>query len=186
MEHKKYNMNLVTLIQQLGRQSVVLYTAFPHGVPGLPEPCIGTVHVQEGKIVECSVEGRSGAAISGTAAFQLLRPVTAWQVQGARSDRTGSLDPAPSSNPTAPSNPTTPSLPQEPSSLDKIIPQRAMPLLPGHLDGLSAKERIVLRSVLALINGQRSVEQIKAQMHLPPETVERVLWQLYRLQIIAW
>jgi hypothetical protein len=61
-----------------------------------------------------------------------------------------------------------------------------MPLLPGHLDGMSAKERIALRSVLALVNGQRSVDQIKTQMHLPSETVERVLWQLYRMQIISW
>lgn len=84
--------------------------------------------------------------------------------------------------------PVTPSsLPQvQPSPLDTIIPQRSMPLLPGHLDGLTAKERILLRSVLALINGQRSVEQIKMQMNLPPDTVERVLWQLQNMQIISW
>jgi hypothetical protein len=178
MERKTYYLNLAALIQQFGQQSITLYTAFSRGVPGLVEPCIGTVQVQEGRIVECSIEGRSGASINGTAAFQLLRAVAVWQVQ-ARTDKHSSVS-------ATPSNPTPPSLPQMSSSLDAIIPQRNMPLLPGHLDGLGAKERIVLRSVLALINGQRSVEQIKTQMHLPPETVERVLWQLHRMQIIVW
>jgi hypothetical protein len=169
MERKIYYLNLLALIPQLGLQKVALYTAFPHGVPEIPEPCIGTVHVQNGRIVECSIEGRSGASINGTKAFQILRTVAAWQVKSE-------------------SDPMTPSsLPQVlPSPLDKVIPQRNMPLLPGHLDGLTAKERILLRSVLALINGQRSVEQIKTQMHLPPETVERILHQLYNLQIISW
>lgn len=176
MERKTYYQNLSTLIQEFGQQSVSFYTAFPGGVPGIAEPCIGTVHVQEGKIIECLIEGRSGVSINGTAAFQILRPVAVWQVQ-ARSDRNVDIPP---------SNPTPSSLPQVSSSLNVIIPRRNMPLLPGHLDGMSAKERIALRSVLALVNGQRSVDQIKTQMHLPTETVERVLWQLYRMQIISW
>jgi len=176
MERKTYYQNLLTLVQELGQQPVSLYTAFPGGVPGIAEPCIGAVHVQEGKIIECVIEGRSGASIRGTAAFQILQPVAVWQVQ-ARSDRNMDI---------TPSNPTPSSLPQVSSSLNVIIPHRNMPLLPGHLDGMSAKDRIALRSVLALVNGQRSVDQIKMQMHIPPETVERVLWQLYRMQIISW
>ncbi len=179
MERKTYYLNLLALIPQLGQQRVALYTAFPRGIAEIPEPCIGTVHVHEGKIVECTIEGRSGASISGTRAFQILRSVAAWQVK-AEGDAHGIG--GRSSEPVTPS-----SLPQvQPSPLDTIIPQRNMPLLPGHLDGLTAKERILLRSVLALINGQRSVEQIKMQMHLPPDTVERVLWQLQNMQIISW
>jgi hypothetical protein len=179
MEHKTYYLNLLALIQQLGQQTVVLYTAFPRGIPEIPEPCIGTVHVQEGRIVECSIEGRSGASISGTKACQILRSVAAWQVKS-ELDKHGMG--------VHPSEPVTPSsLPQvQPSPLDTVIPQRNIPLLPGHLDGLTAKERILLRSVLALINGQRSVEQIKMQMNLLPETVERIIWQLQSMQIIFW
>src|SRR5690348_12167426 len=176
MERKTYYQNLSTLVQEVGQQSASFYTAFAGGVPGIAEPCIGTVHVQEGKIIECFIEGRSGVSINGTAAFEILRSVVVWQVQ-IRSDRSVDITPF---------NPTPSSLPQVPSSLNVIIPHRNMPLLRGHLDGLNAKERIALRSVLALVNGQRSVDQIKTQMHLPSETVERVLWQLYRMQIISW
>src|SRR5436305_3557716 len=134
MEHKTYYLNLLDLMQQFDQQSVAFYTAFPRGVPGLAEPCIGTVHVQGGRIVECLIEGRSGASINGTAAFQLLRSVGVWQVQP-KSDKHRSVS-------MIPANHTPPSLPQLSTSLDKIVPQRNMPLLPGHLDGLSAKERI--------------------------------------------
>jgi hypothetical protein len=179
MERKTYYLNLLSLIPQFGQQKVALYTTFPYGVPEIPEPCIGTVHIQEGRIMECSIEGRSGVSINGTKAFQILRTVVAWQVESAVDTHSMGVHAADSATSSSP-----PQL--QPLPLDKVIPQRNMPLQPTHLDGLTAKERIVLRSVLALINGQRSVDQIKAQMKLPPETVERVLWQLRSMQIISW
>jgi hypothetical protein len=46
------------------------------------------------------------------------------------------------------------------------------------------KQRLVLRMVLAMVNGQRNAEQIKAQLHLPPDVVHEALVALYRLDII--
>ncbi|GHO57257.1 hypothetical protein KSB_57320 [Ktedonobacter robiniae] len=49
---------------------------------------------------------------------------------------------------------------------------------------LPMRQRVVLRLVLTKVNGVRSVEEIKAQLQLSPETVESALAYLRARNII--
>ena len=48
----------------------------------------------------------------------------------------------------------------------------------------NAKERLILRTIYAKVNGQRRVDQLKDELRLPTATVERALWELSRLGVI--
>lgn len=49
---------------------------------------------------------------------------------------------------------------------------------------LPTRQRMIIRLVLTMVNGRRSVEEIKAQLQLSPETVESVLEYLRALNVI--
>jgi hypothetical protein len=59
-----------------------------------------------------------------------------------------------------------------------------MPLDPDLLDHFSAKERLILRMVYALVNGQRTPAHIKAQLRLPSASVDEALKSLHALRVI--
>jgi hypothetical protein len=67
-----------------------------------------------------------------------------------------------------------------------IVPRQRLPLPENFLDGRNHRERMVFRLVFTMINGHRSIDQIKEQLHLSVETIDRVLEELYRLRIIEW
>lgn len=67
-----------------------------------------------------------------------------------------------------------------------IIPRQRGPIPPGTLDRLPHRERMVYRIVFAMVNGSRTLQQIKEQLMLSEETVDRVLNDLYAMQIIEW
>jgi hypothetical protein len=66
---------------------------------------------------------------------------------------------------------------------NKIFQQRAA-LSTQLLGGYNTKERLILRTLYAKVNGQRRVDQLKDELRLPIATVERALWELYRLGVI--
>ncbi len=172
---KTYYLDLVTLVDSLSQQSATLRTTLPKGVPGISEACTALVRVQNGKVIECVIEGKRGVRMDGTKAFQLLRTVEVWQVQleagqtnvPARVEHSG-----PASWQTI-----------APSRFDGI-PRQRMPFNPAFVRDVSARERMVLHMVLTMVNGQRSIGQIKEQLRLPAETVDWALDYLRHIQVI--
>jgi hypothetical protein len=67
---------------------------------------------------------------------------------------------------------------------DGKVFQQQTPLSSQLIERYNAKERLILRTVYAKINGQRRVDQLKEELRLPVATVERDLSELYRLGMI--
>ena len=67
---------------------------------------------------------------------------------------------------------------------DSKIFQQCAVLSTQLMGNYNAKERLILRTIYAKINGQRRVDQLKDELRLPTTTVERALWELSRLGVI--
>lgn len=63
-------------------------------------------------------------------------------------------------------------------------PRLKNPLTSTILQRFSARQSLMLRTVLAMVNGRRTVEQIKVQLNLPPELVNEALEVLRNIDII--
>ena len=178
---KSYYLDLTTLLNMLPGQSAILRTTVPHGVGGLPGPCRGFVWVQDGKIMTCSVEGSNSVRVHGERAWEHLRSLEAWSVTLERQDQEHSLGQRPLSNAFSPPPPVAW---QAPSQHDVVFRQQ------GHLDmtrlrQLPGRERMVIHMVFTLINGKRRLDDIKKQVALSPETVEKAVAELQRLHVIV-
>lgn len=64
------------------------------------------------------------------------------------------------------------------------IPRPLGDLEPYLLNGYTSKQRLVLRTVFAMVNGERNVEQIKAQLNLSSEAVDEALMYLNTINLI--
>ncbi len=52
------------------------------------------------------------------------------------------------------------------------------------MNGYTSKQRLVLRTVFAMVNGERNIEQIKAQLNLSSEAVDDALIYLNSIDVI--
>jgi len=114
----------------------------------------------------------------GKNAFDRLQAVQEWQVHFDNQPPSVSLSrpgPQPLQPQFAPPEPVTPK-----------IPRPKEPLAPHLLTGYSPQQRIVLRTVHIMIDGHKTVDQIKAQLSLPAETVDSALATLLRLAVIEY
>jgi hypothetical protein len=66
---------------------------------------------------------------------------------------------------------------------DLYVPHVIVPLEPL-LNAYNSKQRVILGTVFAMINGQRAVWQIKAQLHLSSKTVDEVLSHMQQIGVI--
>jgi hypothetical protein len=178
---KIYYLDLDTLLGVLGHGSYLLTTSLI--VSNMP--ATGLVQYTQGKITGYTVQLSDGRRLDDQQAYRLLRSQEQWQVQFQDPPSLSQLSPALS--PSSSRNTSIPSalLPADRSGqiVRRIFRQR-QPLLPTHLTGLSMKQRLVLRTVFAMINGERDVESIKASLNLPTETVEEALKSLLLLGVI--
>ncbi|MBA2284383.1 MAG: hypothetical protein H0W02_02765 [Ktedonobacteraceae bacterium] len=176
---KIYYLDLATLMSVLDDGLYTLSTSLVvSGTQGS-----GYITLSNGHITECAVKLADGRHIEGEQAFRLLQSQTQWQVQ---------IVPVPPALPPMP--PATPAMP--PSYRDTLPPSMgfsASPpgilrqkriLDPALLEGFTMKQRLMLRTVLTMVNGQRTAEQIKEHVNLPARTVEEVLETLHALGII--
>jgi hypothetical protein len=67
---------------------------------------------------------------------------------------------------------------------DQYIPQIIAPLEPHLLNNYSLKQRVILRTVFAMINGRRTIEQIKGQLHLSSQAVDEALNYLHWIGVV--
>ncbi|WP_376796551.1 hypothetical protein [Thermogemmatispora sp.] len=191
---KVYYLDLQTLLDYLQGQSAILSTTV--SVPSVRGTCQGLVFVKEGVVLESLVQGPGGALLaSGGRAYALLSSRDQWQVriqpdveQVLRSlIRPALPEPEPKPGPGPRSGPAQAALPPAaPSSFSLTpVPRPLRPLDAQLLAGFSMRQRFVLRLVFTMVNGERSVEQIKAQLNLSPAVVEEALTTLRSLGVIS-
>jgi len=177
-----YPLDLQTLINFLQDQSALLYTTVD--IPDIRGPCHGYVFLRKRAIIGCQIQAQDGVILyKDQEAYMLLRNKTQWQMRidsnidqtfrSMRQQNTQSL----------PSTQNTNSAPSFPSS---YIPRPLGDLEPYLLNGYTSKQRLVLRTVFAMVNGERNVEQIKAQLNLSSEAVDEALMYLNTINLIEW
>jgi hypothetical protein len=188
---KVYYLDLQTLLEYLEGQSALLFTEVT--VPGRREPCMGYLFWKSSTLIGCLIQVASDVIwLEGEQAYQLLKANNEWRVRmdldieqtfwlmkqrggGAANGRQttgGSLGSARQTG-----------SPQR-AAPNSYVPRPLMPLDPALLNQFSAKDRLILRMVYALVNGQRTPTQIKAQLRLPPESVDEALRSLHALRVI--
>jgi len=168
---KTYFLDLQTLLTYLIDQSCELTTELK--LSG--KAARGSLILKEGKIAYCTISFQNGYQIVGEQAYKLIEACTQWQVELEKPEEKKkkffpaqfSPQPAPAPflevSPASVSNPWSPPLRQK-GALDLAL-----------LQNLPIKERLILRSVFAMINGQRTIAQIKAQLHLSSKSVDEAL-----------
>ena len=166
---KTYFLDLPTLLEYLRGQSCMLTTVVTvSGKSGN-----GYVFLKDGMVIRCFIRMQDGTQFEGQLAYPYLEASKQWQVQ-LEQDAPAPSQPSPPPQPDG-SDPSQ--FPQKP-----LVQKRMLdPSLLGHLD---MRQRLVLRTVLTMVNGQRTAWQIKEQLNLPPNVVDEVLAYLYSIGII--
>ncbi len=175
MTDKVYYLDLQTLLEYLQGQSALLSTNVV--VPDQRESCTGFLFFKSTTIIGCLIQGASNTIWrEGEAAYEFVKANTEWRVR---------MDPdleqtwwlmkqstVRQSRITPPPAPTV------------YTPRPLMPLDYADLRPFTSKQRLVLRMVFALVNGERTPTHIKGQLRLPAETVDEALRSLHSLGVI--
>jgi hypothetical protein len=165
---RTYFLDLQTLLAHLQGQSCVLTTTVSHSkMSGM-----GTLILKNGTIISCTVHFQNGTQLGGQQAYTYLEQSQAWQVHLEQ-------DPQPTPSPSQPSAPGGAFA--QPSPWKPRQKRLANMSLFG---SLQARQRMLIELVLAQINGQRTVTQIKEQLQLPPEVVDEILSYLHTYGLI--
>jgi hypothetical protein len=173
---KAYYLDLKTLLEYLQGQQALLSTEV--SVPGIRARCTGYIFFRETTIIGCLIQLLDGSVWrEGEEAYRFLTENREWYVridlnieQTFRAMRQRYEPLAQSYVPPPPPRPRA--------------PRAVKPLDAGALVQFSTKQRLLLRMVYTLVNGQRTVDQIKAQVHVPAEVVDDVLATLHNLGAI--
>ncbi len=174
---KTHALDLLTLVESLDQHSALLNTPILDTLPGFVGPCRGWVQVQDGMVATCVLEGVNGDRMEGEPALSLLCAVQEWQVT-LEQDAPHPLS-IPSTSQEEPRLPTTP--------LPDLIPRRRVAALsPALLAPLSSKERMLLGMVFTMVNGRRSTQQIKAELHVSAHRIDHAFHRLWTLQMIDY
>jgi hypothetical protein len=176
---KVYNLDLQTLINFLQDQSALLYTTVD--IPDVRGPCHGYVFLSKKTIIGCQIQSQDGVLLlKDQEAYRLLSIRTQWQIRidsnidlTFRSMRQQDTQNLQSSQP-----PSAQLFPV--SYILRVVGSLEAYLLNGY----TSKQRLVLRTVFAMVNGERNVEQIKAQLNLSPEAVDDALNYLSSIGVI--
>lgn len=144
-----------------------------HHVPGIRGRCTGYLHLVEGKVVACSIENQQGQR-SPVSKDMLLR------VDSERGPFEWTLQPLPAP-PTSSQRTEIPPRPIQGSPIPVSIAHLDL----EKLDGWTTRQKMMLSIVFDLIDGQRTIEDIKADAPLPPPIVEEALRVLLSLKVIT-
>jgi hypothetical protein len=172
---RTYHLDLKTLLEYLQGKSAVLRTIVK--VPQSRQPCQGYIFMVENTVHHFILSGGGALLLTGQGAADLLKDRTEWQVQigtGREIEQDLRLFAQRYALPIA--------LP--PLSQVGVAPRQKRALDPFLLQQFSYGQSLVLRTVYALVNGQRTVEQMKLQLRLPAESVEEALAILRTLDVI--
>lgn len=175
MMEKTYHLDLKTLLEYLQGKSAVLRTTLR--VPQSRQNCQGYIFVVEHTAHHYILTQDGALLLVGERAADLLNERAEWQVRigttqsigqelrlFARQYRLPLAAPSPSANEIAP---------RQKRALDLSLLQR-----------FSYGQSLVLRTVFAMVNGERTVEQMKLQLRLPAQSIEEALAILRTLDVI--
>ena len=168
-----YFLDLPTMLEYLQGRSCTLST--PISLPGRSGQ--GFLFCEHGVVRGSLIRWSDGTHLQGEEAYTYLQRGTQWQVQ-LESVLQPSLQRQPEHmtlQSPAPSLPSASFLP---------APRQKRALDPSLLSGLNARQSLMVRTIFAKINGQRTSEQIKEQLNLSPQVVDEVLAYLFSLGII--
>lgn len=160
-QRKTYFLSLQMLLSYLDDQSCELTTTLK--ISG--KTARGTILLKEGKVVFCLLQFQNGSQIVGAQAYKQLESVTQWQVELEQAEEKGKTSFS------APSHYVSPLRQKRPLDLSL-------------LQNLSRRERSIVHSVFATINGQRNNEEIKAQLHFSSSEIDSALVTLRLLDLI--
>jgi len=147
---------------------------------------VGYIHLHEGTIDACWIDGHNGFRVQGPLAMQYVEHGEAWTVDLEHADE-APLQQVSSPAPPTRSDATHPSLHPIPDArlFDELVFSQRCPL-PSHLlDNLSHKERMLVRMVHLMMNGRRSIEHIRHKLHLSSSTIQEAVTTLQHLHVIA-
>ncbi|HEY7355245.1 MAG TPA: hypothetical protein VH590_02230 [Ktedonobacterales bacterium] len=176
---KVYYLDLQTLLEYLQGQSALLITEV--NVPGQQGACTGYLFLKNTSIVACLIHTANRVIVrEGEAAYQLLKGSAEWRVR---------IDPDLEQTywllKQQDSDLRQASSPLMPAARGIYIPRPLVALDAAVVQSFPAKDRLVLRMVFTLVNGERTAEQIKTQLRLSPEKVDEALRNLRAMGIIA-
>jgi hypothetical protein len=159
------------------RQSGLLQAEIPR-VPGIGGRCHAFLHLAHGEVVAVYLEDRQKHRYSSDKEFLCRldkeKGPFEWTLtpQSANSEQpppAGQFQPPPSAPPTSRSP----------------VPRVITALREEWLSNWTLQQKEPLYIVLSLINGERTVEDIKAATRFPPNLVDELLRILLRLNVIA-
>lgn len=147
-----------------------------HHVPGVRGRCKGYLHLVEGKVVSCYLDDRQGQRHQVNVAMLI-------QLDNERGPFEWVLTSLP-----APPMPSPRDLPLPGSTgpaLSSPVPRKLAALDLDKLEGWTYRQKMMLSIVLDVIDGQRSIEDIKNDVPLPPNVVEEALRVLMALKVVT-
>lgn len=189
---RTYFLDLQTLLTQLRSQSCTLTTK----TVVERKAATGYVRLKEGALVSCLVRTEDGVEIGGKQALQLLENCTEWQMRLEQPEEKSifsptemSPRPAPMPSVQVPPQPFPFSPPpfysNSSNSLYSWQPLKQKRNLDSSLlQSLPVQQRLTVRMVFTMINGERSLEEIKARLQLPPGVVDEIVSKLRTLDLI--
>ena len=174
---KVYYLDLQTLLEYLQGQSALLFTEV--NVPGQRGACTGYLFLKNTIFIACLIQTANRVILrEGEQAYQLLQGSAEWRVRiDPDIEQTYWLIKQQGGGVHQPTSPT-------PAAHASYIPRPLVALDMAVIQSFPAKDRLVLRMVFALIDGQRTSEQIKTQLRLPPEKVDEALRSLRAMRFI--
>ncbi len=184
---KIYYLNLKTLLETLAGQSGVLRRELPKGVGLAHEPSLCLVYIMQGKIAHCVLVGGNGQPLDASALLPHLYTLETWDVTlqyelPRPAAVTQPLPTAPRQAVTAPLK--TPPTPSGVVARDTLVPYFVVQINVDLFANWSRKDRILMRTVIAQINGVRTIAEIRACLSLSPTVVDQALDMLLRARFI--
>ena len=177
---KTYYLDLKTLIETLAGQTGVLQRELPKGFGPLNEPCLCTISLSNGQIIQCNLSGSSGRQIDAFPLLPSLYTLETWEViltQGAKHQTSPRL--SAQSPQTVLPMPTPPSVPiLFPNDL--LIPYPIVPLNTMLPTALQHKDSLLIRIVQAQIDGQRNIAEIRSRLPLSADLIYHILDVLFQ------
>jgi hypothetical protein len=171
-----YQLDLPALLQLLRDHAAVLSTTID--IPPIEKPCYGYLSLRNRNIIDCQVQSRDGTVLyRGQEAYRILSTKIHWQVR-----TTSTLDRSTKSSQQQERSPqitrTITSVP------DAYVPHTIASLEPPVLQKYTMQQRLIIRTVFVMINGQRSVSQMKENLRLSSESINEALTSLKAIGVI--
>jgi len=172
---RKYFLDLQTLLGYLQGKSAVLRTTTT--LPKNRQACQGYIFLKYGKVLNCYVLSQAGALmLEGTNAYNQLSTSTEWYV---RIDMEEAIEQELRSLMQRYGLTLHTLAPPDPSHATGRALRQKRPMDLAFVQQFPQNQSLLLRTVFTLVNGERTIAQIKAQLRYSPEVVDEALDMLH-------